>query len=131
MEDERFWQRLDPIDMVDENKQAEVSFKIGDTVWKLGEEEALTTASTDQMSETESEAKYLLGQSKELTSESFRRKLKMLLQEFEEVFKEELDSETEAVATEMKIEIKEGESLPKPQKMRRRSQTEEKTIEEC
>ena len=131
MEDERFWQRLDPIDMVDENKQAEISFKIGDTVWKLGEEEALTTASTDQMSETESEAKYLLGQSKELTSESFRRKLKMLLQEFEEVFKEELDSETEAVATEMKIEIKEGESLPKPQKMRRRSQTEEKTIEEC
>ena len=70
--------------------------------------------------------------SEEITpiSRGLRGRIIKLLNEYASIFKEELDAETEPVGNEMKIEIKEGEKLPSPQRMRRRSQKEEETIAE-
>ena len=129
-EDERFWQRIDPIETIEKDSAEDVVFEIGKHKWTLGTKELRPVESTAvTATEVESEVRQPAIEATPI-SERLRRRIIKLLNEYKAIFKEELPVDNDTTATEMTIEIKDGETLPAPQRMRRRSQKEEEIIAE-
>ena len=129
--EDKMWDRLDPTKEEKEETRVtkRVRFGDGDYIdigFKLPESENIRP-----MGQTPEESEVRISQPKRVTtiSKTDKQRIADLIESYyEKIFQEELTGDTASNAEDFKIIIKNGERLPKPEKMRRRSRKEEEIL---